>query len=104
MKIENAILNEKINQLSRENREINSNIDELDRQHEAATERLIDMKDQIEQKLIGVQKELEVTKMDCNKLNELLVDYENLKGKYTNVEKSYLSGMEENLELKNNIQ
>lgn len=104
VKIENAILNEKINQLSNENREINSNIDELDRQHEAATERLIDMKDQIEQKLIASQMELEMAKIDINRLNELLKDYEELKGKYCNVEKSYISGMEENLELKNKIQ
>lgn len=103
VKIENAILNEKISQLSNENREINSNIDELDRQHEAATERLIDMKDQIEQKLLESQKELEGAKMNNNKLNELVKDYEDLKGKYCNVEKSYINGMEENLELKNKI-
>ncbi|XP_037028086.1 putative leucine-rich repeat-containing protein DDB_G0290503 isoform X2 [Bradysia coprophila] len=104
VKIENAILNEKINQLSNENRELNTNIDELDRQHETATERLIDMKDQIEQKWNAAQKELEIAKLDGSKLNKLLADYEDLTGKYANVEKSYISGMEENLGLKNQIQ
>lgn len=102
-KIENAILNEKINQLSNENREINSNIEELDRQHEAATERLIDLKDHVEQKLIASQKELDESKTDMKKLNELLKDHEDLKIKYKNVEKSYINGMEENMELKNKI-
>lgn len=103
-KIENAILNEKINQLSNENREINSNIDELDRQHEAATERLIDMKDRIEEKLIAAQKESEEAKVCNSKLNELQKEYEDLQGKYGNVEKSYINGMEQNLVLKNKIE
>lgn len=104
VKIENAILNEKINQLSNEYRELTTSIDELDRQHEAATERLIDMKNQIEAKLNVTQNELEVAKVDGSKLNKLLADYEDLTGKYTNVEKSYISGVEENLSLKNQIQ
>lgn len=103
VKIENAILNEKINQLANENRELNTNIDELDRQHETAAERLIDMKDQIEQRLNGVLKELEIAKMDGSKLNKLLADHEELTGKYADVEKSYIGGMEENLGLKNQI-
>lgn len=104
VKIENAILNEKVNQLANENREINSNIDELDRQHEAATERLIDMKDQIERNLIVAQKELEVAKLDGNKLQQLLADYDQLNEKYANVEKSYMNGMEENLKLNSKIE
>ncbi|KAJ6638473.1 Thyroid receptor-interacting protein 11 [Pseudolycoriella hygida] len=102
-KIENAILNEKISQLSNENREINTNIDELDRQHEATTERLIDMKNQIEQKWLACQKELDAAKVDNNKLSELRKDQEDLKVKYSTVEKSYMNGLEENLVLKNKI-
>lgn len=57
--MENAILNEKLNQTTAENKELNSNIEELDKQHDVAVERLLGMKNDVQDKYGKLKEEFD---------------------------------------------
>lgn len=57
--MENAILNEKLNQITAENKELNSNIEELDKQHDIAVERILGMKNDVQNKYGKLKEEFD---------------------------------------------
>lgn len=85
--IENSILNEKLKNLSSENQELNNNIDELDKQHNSAVEKLLDVKNELQEKYNQIKHQhdqLEQRSMEYGKKYENLVktfelESENLK-------------------------
>lgn len=100
IQLENTILNEKIRHLTDDNREANENIEELDRQHGFAVERLLGMKHEIEDKHDALKLKFdEILKQNQTFAN----DHQELKQKYENVEKSYISEMQEKLLLQEKI-
>ncbi|XP_058063036.1 rootletin [Anopheles bellator] len=53
--LENALLNEKLQQVSSENRELNENIEELDRQHEVVLENLVASKRELQDRCAALE-------------------------------------------------
>uniref|UniRef100_A0A182MND7 Uncharacterized protein n=1 Tax=Anopheles culicifacies TaxID=139723 RepID=A0A182MND7_9DIPT len=82
--LENALLNEKLGQVSSENRELNENIEELDRQHEVVLENLVASKRDLQAQCGRLEAELK-TKMTESQasLQELQTRFERLEHTHT---------------------
>lgn len=78
--MENAIVNEKLNQITAENKELNSNIEELDKQHDIAVERILEMKNDVQDKYGKLKEEFD----EILKNNEESYDKEKNKWKKEN--------------------
>lgn len=96
----NIALNEKIRQLSDDNREANENIDELDRQHGFAVERLLGLKHEVEDKYEALNTEFSAIRQQNDSLS---IDLQELRKKSEIVENSYVAGLQEKLQLQSQI-
>lgn len=97
---QNIALTEKIRQLNDDNREANENIEELDRQHGFAVERLLGLKHEAEDKYEALTTEFAAFRQHNESLT---TDLQELRKKYENVEKSYVAGAQEKLQLQTQI-
>lgn len=104
VKIENAILNEKVNELLQENKNANANIDALDQEHDAALEELLTIKQSIQEKCTRVEKQLKDVLKEKNVLDETLQKHNELQVNYANVESAYVNATHESNELKTKIE
>ncbi|XP_065073143.1 girdin [Ochlerotatus camptorhynchus] len=98
--LENALLNEKLTQVSNENRELNENIEELDRQHELVVENLLGAKKGLLEKCTRLEEDLRVMHGEAAITQEL----EQLKVKYGKLEQSYVGSCQESVRLKSELQ
>ncbi|XP_058451955.1 thyroid receptor-interacting protein 11 [Malaya genurostris] len=94
--LENALLGEKLTQVSNENRELNENIDELDRQHELVVENLLGVKKGLQEKCLQLEEELRVKQGEAAAANDL----DEVRAKYDKLEQSYVSSCQENVRMK----
>ncbi|XP_053669489.1 thyroid receptor-interacting protein 11 [Anopheles marshallii] len=77
--LENALLNEKLGQVSSENRELNENIEELDRQHEVVLENLVAGKRDLQAQCGRLEAELKSKAAESHtSLQELQARFERL--------------------------
>uniref|UniRef100_A0A182SAL3 Uncharacterized protein n=1 Tax=Anopheles maculatus TaxID=74869 RepID=A0A182SAL3_9DIPT len=77
--LENALLNEKLGQVSSENRELNENIEELDRQHEVVLENLVAGKRDLQAQCGRLEAELKSKAAESQTtLQELQIRFERL--------------------------
>uniref|UniRef100_A0A182IRF1 GRIP domain-containing protein n=1 Tax=Anopheles atroparvus TaxID=41427 RepID=A0A182IRF1_ANOAO len=82
--LENALLNEKLGQVSSENRELNENIEELDRQHEVVLENLVAGKRELQEKCARLEADLAARATESQAaLQELRTRFERLEQSYT---------------------
>ncbi|XP_058129584.1 putative leucine-rich repeat-containing protein DDB_G0290503 [Anopheles coustani] len=82
--LENALLNEKLGQVSSENRELNENIEELDRQHEVVLENLVAGKRDLQEKCNRLEADLAARAAESQTaLQELRTRFERLEQSYT---------------------
>ncbi|EAT45996.1 AAEL002774-PB [Aedes aegypti] len=94
--LENALLNEKLTQVSNENRELNENIEELDRQHEVVVENLLTAKKGLLEKCNRLEEDLRVMHGEAAVTKEL----DELKVRYNKLEQSYVGSCQESVRLK----
>uniref|UniRef100_A0A182PN04 GRIP domain-containing protein n=1 Tax=Anopheles epiroticus TaxID=199890 RepID=A0A182PN04_9DIPT len=77
--LENALLNEKLGQVSSENRELSENIEELDRQHEVVLENLVASKRELQAQCGRLEAELKAKATESQTtLQDLQVRFERL--------------------------
>ncbi|XP_058812472.1 thyroid receptor-interacting protein 11 isoform X2 [Topomyia yanbarensis] len=98
--LENALLGEKLTQVSGENRELNENIDELDRQHELVVENLLGVKKGLQEKCHQLEEELRVKQGEAS----VVKDLDDLRGEYKILEQNYEGSCQENVRLKTELE
>uniref|UniRef100_A0A182VS97 GRIP domain-containing protein n=1 Tax=Anopheles minimus TaxID=112268 RepID=A0A182VS97_9DIPT len=82
--LENALLNEKLGQVSSENRELNENIEELDRQHEVVLENLVASKRDLQAHCGRLEADLKTQVAESQtSLQELQTRFERLEQTHT---------------------
>ncbi|XP_055602447.1 thyroid receptor-interacting protein 11-like [Uranotaenia lowii] len=94
--LENALLGEKLIQVTGENKELNENIEELDRQHEMVVENLIETKKGLQDKIARLEEALRVKEGEATVGKEL----DELKKKYDKLEQCYTDSCQETVRLK----
>ena len=87
--LENAILNEKLSQVTAENKELNESIEELDKQHELAIDEVLQARNILQEKYNSVLKKVESVHLLDGELNDL--------------KKEYVLSCEENARLKHSV-
>ncbi|XP_063705883.1 thyroid receptor-interacting protein 11 isoform X2 [Culicoides brevitarsis] len=109
--IENALMNEKLSQLTAENKELTQNLDELDQQHSLAMEEVLKSKKIQTEKISAMEKDLEklqktekMVKDLEEKLKSVTKSHTDLEENYKKVEKSYLSALESEKRLKDELE
>lgn len=97
------MLNEKIRHLTDDKREANDNIEELDRQHGFAVERLLGMKHEIEDKYdaLKIKYDETIKQNEKNVVNHQ--QQQELLEKYEKVEKSYISELQQKCQLQQEL-
>lgn len=98
--LENALLNEKLTQMSGENRELNENIEELDRQHELVLENLLTAKKSLQKRCSQLEEELRIKQGEASVTTEL----DELKVSYGKLEQSYVNSCQESVRLKTELE
>jgi thyroid receptor-interacting protein 11 len=117
--LENAIVNEKLTQISSENRELNENIEELDKQHCLAVENILGMKQSLQDQLTQLQQQHDrvikqsedQAKKKVERITSLEVQNTNLerllaesKASIEKIEKSHTTSLQENVESQKKIE
>uniref|UniRef100_A0A182QV11 GRIP domain-containing protein n=1 Tax=Anopheles farauti TaxID=69004 RepID=A0A182QV11_9DIPT len=92
--LENALLNEKLTQVSSENRELNENIDELDRQHEVVLENLVASKRDLQAQCGRLEAELKAN--SCASQAELQA----LQARFDRLEQTHAQTCQDNEKLR----
>lgn len=98
--LENALLNEKLTQMSGENRELNENIEELDKQHELVVENLLTAKKNLQERNSQLEEELRIKQGEASVTKEL----DELKVSYGKLEQSYVNSCQESGRLKTELE
>lgn len=98
--LENALLNEKLTQTSGENRELNENIEELDRQHELVVENLLAAKKGLQERCVQLEQELRIKQGEASVTKEL----DELRASYGKLEQSYVNSCQESVRLKTELE
>ncbi|XP_053682244.1 thyroid receptor-interacting protein 11 [Sabethes cyaneus] len=98
--LENALLAEKLTQVTNENRELNENIEELDRQHELVVENLLTVKKGLQEKCIQLEEELRVKQGEASVAQEL----DELRKKHKLLEQSYGQSCHEGVRMKTELE
>lgn len=94
------MLNEKLTQLGGENRELNENIEELDRQHELVVENLLAAKKNLQERCGQLEQDLRIKQGEANVSKEL----DELKVSYGKLEQSYVNSCQESVRLKGELE
>uniref|UniRef100_A0A1Y9HB09 GRIP domain-containing protein n=2 Tax=Anopheles funestus TaxID=62324 RepID=A0A1Y9HB09_ANOFN len=92
--LENALLNEKLGQVSSENRELNENIEELDRQHEVVLENLVASKRDLQAQCGRLEAELKM------KATESQTSLQELQTRFERLEQAHAQSDQDNEKLK----
>uniref|UniRef100_A0A1B0DB29 Uncharacterized protein n=1 Tax=Phlebotomus papatasi TaxID=29031 RepID=A0A1B0DB29_PHLPP len=95
--LENALLMEKVKQLTGENRDLNENIEELDKQHSVIVENLLAQKNQLQEQLTEV-------KASGDNLARMKKELADLAGKHEKVESAYVQSVQENVSTKTQME
>uniref|UniRef100_A0A6E8VGP6 GRIP domain-containing protein n=1 Tax=Anopheles coluzzii TaxID=1518534 RepID=A0A6E8VGP6_ANOCL len=92
--LENALLNEKLGQVSGENRELNENIEELDRQHEVVLENLVASKRDLQAQCGRLEAELKA------KATESETALQQLQARFERLEQTHAQTCQDNQKLR----
>lgn len=95
--LENAVLNEKLVQIASENKELNNNIDELDKQHNLAVEEVLVGKNVLQEKIAEQKGEIEKLQQISNQRENMQQNVNSLEEKYEKLLKSYEETLKANL-------
>lgn len=98
--LENALIAEQLSQVGRENRELNENIEELDRQHEVVVQNLLGVKKALQERCVELENDLRVKQGEAN----VAKDFDVLKESYSSLEQSYDAMRQENVQLKGELE
>lgn len=72
LNVENAVLNEKLKHLNAENQQLNKSIEELDSQHQVAIEKVLEVKNSLQEKFTIASAENEKFKVQVKKYHDTL--------------------------------
>lgn len=72
LNVENAVLNEKLKHLNAENQQLNKSIEELDLQHQLAIEKVLEVKNSLQEKFTIASAENEMFKVQVKKYHDTL--------------------------------
>ncbi|XP_055551815.1 thyroid receptor-interacting protein 11 [Wyeomyia smithii] len=98
--LENALLAEKLTQVSSENRELNENIEALDKQQEQVVENLLTVKKELQDRCTQLEEELRVKQGEASVAQEL----DELRKKHKLLEQSYVQSCHESVRLKTELE
>lgn len=95
--LEHAVLNEKLVQISSENRELNDNIEELDKQHTLAVEEVLAAKNKLQDKFSVQELEIEKLRTAASESAKTNENYNILEDKYQKLLQSYEDALKSNI-------
>lgn len=102
LKLENAILQQKVSELTADHADCSANIDALDKEHGVTIDELMQLQRSVKQRCDNVEQELNQVKQEKQRLEEVLSKFDDLQASYDNMERSYMQALTENQQLQEN--
>lgn len=96
LKLENAILQQKVNELTADHADCSANIDALDKEHGVTIEELMQLQGSVKQRCANVEQELSQVKQEKQRLEEVLSKFNDMQDSYNKMERSYMQALTAN--------
>lgn len=99
LKLENAILQQKVSEVTADHADCSANIDALDKEHGVTIEELMQLQRSVKQRCANVEQELGQVKQEKQRLEEVLSKFDDMQTSYDHMERSYMQALTENQQL-----
>lgn len=104
LKLENAILQQKVSELTADHADCTANIDALDKEHGVTIEELMQLQRSVKQRCANFELELNQVKQEKQRLEEVLSKFDDMQASYDKMEHSYMQALAENQQLQEKVE